>query len=134
MPHRLKVAALVMLLLALVACGCASVAPGNDPVVVHAERTLGAADVLYAAAMRYYFTPGVASNLSPPVARVFEAVRVGYDEPYKDVQTALDTYKSVRTALARDALRGKESTLAKVVNPVAAVLPNAPPLVAVEVP
>lgn len=90
----------VLLVFSLGLGGCASVAPGHDPVVVHTEQALKAGDALYGDAMAYYFAPGVAPTLSVSVTKVFEAVRTGYDPLYKDVQASLDAYKAVKAAVA----------------------------------
>lgn len=124
--------ALPALLLVLIVVGCATIAPGNDPVVVNTERALRAADVVYKTAMQYYFAAGVAPKLSPPVTKIFECVRTGYDAPYKEVQEALDLYKLLRSVAARDRLLSKQRALADVLNAALPYLPNAPP--AVEVP
>lgn len=119
-----NVAIVVVLALALVAC--ASVAPGNDPVIVNAERGLAAADVIYAESMRYYFSPGVGATLSKPAVTIFEAVRTGFDPVYKAVQGALDTYKLVKTAEANAKLIAKQQEMATLLNPAASITPSKP--------
>lgn len=112
--------------LALTLVACASVAPGNDPVVVNAERGLAAADVIYAESMRYYFAPGVGATLDKPAITIFEAVRTGFDPVYKAVQGALDTYKLVKTADAKAKLVAKQQELATLLNPAASITPSKP--------
>lgn len=92
-------AALLVVVLVLTAA-CASVAPGEDPVVVRAEQALRAGDAIYRESMAYWYSPGVAPTFSPEVSQVFETVRVGFDPVYKDTQKTLDTYKDVRRAIA----------------------------------
>jgi len=92
---RGSAAALVLVLLV----GCATLAPGADPVVVRTEQALRSGDALYADTMAWWFAPGVAPTLSRDVSRVLDKVRTGYDPLYKDVQRALDTYKAVRRAV-----------------------------------
>lgn len=131
MHPKVKFAALVATLLALVACGCATIAPGHDPVIVNTERALRAADAIYANAMRYYFSPGVAPNLGRDAVVAFEKLRTGYDAPYKGVQAALDVYKLARTEANRALLRSETERLAAVTNPAVTHTPGK--LAAVEV-
>lgn len=123
MTPKLKLVAVVVVALA-VTLGCATLAPGSDPIVVNTERVLRAADGIYAEAMAYYFRPGVAASMKPDVVAVFEAVRTGYDRPYKDVQSALDIYKAARDAIAREKLRAAELALAERLNPVLLLYPS----------
>ena len=124
MHVKAKVALVIALLLALIACGCATLAPGADPIVVNTERVLRAADGIYAEAMAYYFKPGVAPTLPKDVVTVFEKVRTGFDAPYKDVQSALGIYKTARDAIARAKLREAELALAAQLNPVLLLYPS----------
>jgi hypothetical protein len=55
--------ALFLVLALLAATGCATLAPGADPVVVRAQQALEGGDAIYKDAMEYYFTPGVAAIL-----------------------------------------------------------------------
>jgi hypothetical protein len=122
-------------LLCLVFVGCATLAPGADPVVVRAEQTLAGGDALYGDAMAYYFTPGVAASLAPGATKVFEAVRTGFDPAYKDVQKALDAYKAVKAlveagqannlAASLASLQRASNKLAALVNQVLSQLPAA---------
>lgn len=91
---------LVAVALLVFVAACASIAPGEDPVVVRAEQALAGSDAIYKDALAYWFAPGVAATLSPGVSRVFETVRTGFDPVYKDAQKALDTYKAAKVAVA----------------------------------
>lgn len=84
----------VLLLLALLVSvsGCASVAPGNDPVVVNAQKGLAAADQVYDALMKFYFANS--ATLPVNVKGALERVRTGYDPAYKAAQSALSLYQS----------------------------------------
>ena len=147
MTRRLRFRpALAPLLAIVVLQGCASVAPGSDPVVVRTEQALKASDEIYRQAMEFWFTPGVAPALSTPVSKALEAVRVGFDPAYKAVQGTLDTYKALSRALkpdataaqrdavesARSELIAKRTDLALLVNQVAPALPRKPKPVEVQ--
>lgn len=89
---------LIFLAMALgVFTGCASVAPGEDKVVVNAQRALKGADAVYAAAMKVYFALP-AGSLTAAEVKVFESVRTGYDGAYKALDTGLDGYKAGKIA------------------------------------
>ncbi|TAL44258.1 MAG: hypothetical protein EPN91_04725 [Salinibacterium sp.] len=90
---------LVAVIALAVLIGCASLAPGEDPIVVRSEQALSAGDALFKDGMAYYFTPGVAPTLSKGATKVFEAVRTDFDPLYKDAQKALDSYKAVKAAV-----------------------------------
>lgn len=81
------------LALAVGLVGCASVAPGQDKVVVNAQRALKAADAVYTASMQVYFALP-AQTLTVAEVKVFEAVRTGYDGAYKTLDAGLDLYKA----------------------------------------
>ena len=57
MTPKIKLVAVVAVALAVM-LGCATLAPGSDPIVVNTERVLRAADGIYAEAMAYL--PGLA--------------------------------------------------------------------------
>jgi len=86
------VGVVLLVALALSVSGCASTAPGADPVVVNAEKGLSAADAVYESLMGFYFDHG--KTIPPAVQVVFEKIRVSYDPSYKAAQAALDLYKS----------------------------------------
>lgn len=92
MHLRKSVVALLLFVLVGSFVGCASTAPGNDPVVVNAEKGLASADVVYGALMGFYFDN--AKTLPPAVVAVMEKIRTGFDPAYKSAQAALDLYKS----------------------------------------
>lgn len=125
----------------LLISACVSVALGADPIVVRTEQALSASDVIYKAAMEFYFAPGVAS-LGQPTVQVFESVRTGFDPAYKAVQSSLDTYKILKAATtpdqaaierARSKLAEDRARLAGVVNAALPALPAANRPKAVEV-
>ena len=113
--RQAAVASLLLLVLGVLS-GCASVAPGSDPVVVRAQQALRAADAIYREGMAYYFTPGVAATLSPGTVKAFEAVRTGFDPAYKTAQSALDAYQAGK----RKDVIAEMAALAKLMN---AILP-----------
>jgi hypothetical protein len=82
---------------ALMSTSCASIAPGEDPIVVNAQRALTAADAVYKAGMKVYFALP-AQSLTAAEVKVFEAVRTGYDGAYKALDTGLDGYKAHKQA------------------------------------
>jgi len=111
------------LFLVAVLTSCATLAPGQDKYVVRAEQVLSASDVVYAEAMKYYFSPGVAPNLGKDAVKAFEFARVNFDPAYKEVQKALDMYKTVRSILALGQMREAQMRLANVLNPVVPLTP-----------
>lgn len=115
-------AALALCLVAVLT-SCATLAPGQDKYVVRAEQVLSAADVVYAEGMRYYFAPGVAPNLGRDAVKAFEFARVNFDPAYKEVQKALDMYKTVRSILALGQMREAQMKLANTLNPIVPLTP-----------
>lgn len=113
----------VALAAVLLFSACTAVAPGNDPIVVNAERGLRAADAIYAESMAYYFRPGVAPTLGKDAVVILEKVRTGFDVPYKATQGALDTYKIVRTSVAAAQIIREQNALAAVLNPAVPIVP-----------
>jgi len=111
------IAALVLALAVLT--GCASLAPGEDPVVVRTEQALSVGDAIYKDGMAWWFIPGVAEGMRSEVNLVFDAVRTGFDPVYKDVQSALDTYKAVKRAVVAGQSGDQAAALAAVNNAVA---------------
>jgi hypothetical protein len=103
--------------------GCATVAPGEDPVLVHAQQTLSGATPIYGAAMKFYFAN--AATLSPQLTAAFEKIRTGYGPAYKALDDAVDAYKAgkkpdlagLEAALSQ--LIADASTLVNVLKPVA---------------
>lgn len=105
--------------------GCATLAPGEDPMVVRTEQMLAAGDAFYVDAMTYYNTPGVVEKLGRDGVRVFETFRTGFDKPYYILQSALDLYKASK---ARGEMNGgnleiARNTFASVLAPVFSRMP-----------
>jgi hypothetical protein len=117
-----------------VPAGCATVAPGQDPILVHAQQTLAGATPLYDGAMKWYFAN--AATLSPSATAIFEKVRTGYAAAYKALDDAVDAYKAktlqapdlttVETALTQLVLDG--TTAATALNPSPTPTPTPKPV------
>ena len=84
--------ALPALFLAVALVGCATLAPGEDPVVVRTEQLLTMATPVYDSGMAWYFAN--AERLSPGAREVFERVRVGFPPAYRSLDSALQLYKA----------------------------------------
>lgn len=80
------------LLLAVALVGCATLAPGEDPVVVRTEQVLKMAVPVYDSAMGWYFDN--AARLTPGAKSVFERVRVSFPPVYRSLDSALQLYKA----------------------------------------
>lgn len=71
--------------------GCASIAPGSDPVVVNTERTLKISVAVYDTGLDW--VRANAATLSPSALAIAEKVRVEFPPAYRAVDTALQAYK-----------------------------------------
>jgi hypothetical protein len=83
------------MLLGILGSGCATVKPGQDPILVHAQQTLAGATPVFDGAMKWYFAN--AKGLAPSATAVFEKVRTGYGPAYKALDDAVDAYKAGKT-------------------------------------
>jgi hypothetical protein len=97
--RRRSLAAAVLVLFVL---GCASVAPGNDPVVVHAERVLIAAPGIYDSGMTW----AEKNKATIPVGTlaVLEGIRKDFPPAYRTADAALQLYKAAKSKDAADLL------------------------------
>lgn len=129
-----ELGAVVALALVVSAAACAHLAPGADPVVVRTEQFLTASDGAYASLMKWYFSPGVASTLSPSVTRALEKVRTGFDAPYKKVQAALDRYKVNKSAGIRTEMAALQALLQTAAEAVGGLTSVSVPQIPAEVP
>ena len=83
----------LLLALALVlAVGCATLLPGEDPIVVRAEQTLEASLAVYDAGMTW--CKANPQHLTQEAAKVAEAVRTGFPPAYRSLDSALQLYKA----------------------------------------
>lgn len=72
--------------------GCATLAPGADPVVVRTEQVLQAAPAVYDAGMTW--CEGHVAQLSPASLKVANDVRVAFPHAYRAADSALQLYKA----------------------------------------
>lgn len=101
--------ALVLAVLIVGTLGCATVAPGEDKLLVHAQQTLAGATPLYDGVMKWYFAN--AATLSPSATAVFEKVRTGFSPAYKALDDAVDAYKAGK----KSDLAGLEAALTQLI-------------------
>lgn len=91
-----RLTAVPALLLVFALVGCATLAPGADPVVVRTEQALEAALAVYDAGMTW--CEGHQAELTPEAAKVAEAVRTGFPAVYRSVDSGLQLYKAGKGA------------------------------------
>ena len=72
--------------------GCATLAPGEDPIVVRTEQTLEASLAVYDAGMTW--CKANPQHLTPAAAQVAEAIRTGFPPAYRSLDSALQLYKA----------------------------------------
>lgn len=85
-------AALPALLLALTLASCATLLPGEDPIVVRTEQTLEASLAVYDAGMTW--CKANPQHLTPAAAKVAETIRTAYPPAYRSLDSALQLYKA----------------------------------------
>ena len=84
--------ALPAVLLVLALASCATLLPGEDPVVVRTEQTLEASLAVYDAGMTW--ARANPSLLTPEAAKVVNGIRVGFPPAYRSLDSALQLYKA----------------------------------------
>ena len=84
--------ALPVLLLVVLAAGCATLLPGEDPIVVRTEQTLEASLAVYDAGMTW--CKANPQHLTPGAARVAETIRTAFPPAYRSLDSALQLYKA----------------------------------------
>ena len=88
-----------LVILALIVTGCAAIAPGNDPVVVNAERvTAAAADTFDTAFQLEYANHAILKQSSPQVITYVNYVRVNSPKWLASARALTNTYKDNRNA------------------------------------
>lgn len=84
--------ALPVLLLVVLAAGCATLLPGEDPIVVRTEQTLEASLAVYDAGMTW--CKANPQHLTPGAAQVAETIRTAFPPAYRSLDSALQLYKA----------------------------------------
>lgn len=84
--------ALPVLLLVVLAAGCATLLPGEDPLVVRTEQTLEASLAVYDAGM--VWCKANPQHLTPAAAKVADSIRTGFPPAYRSLDSALQLYKA----------------------------------------
>jgi hypothetical protein len=84
--------ALPVFLLALSLGACATLAPGEDPIVVRTEQTLEASLAVYDAGMTW--CEANPQHLTPAAANVAETIRTAFPPAYRSLDSALQLYKA----------------------------------------
>lgn len=72
--------------------GCATLAPGEDPIVVRTEQTLEASLAVYDAGMTW--CKANPQHLTPAAAQVAETIRTAFPPAYRSLDSALQLYKA----------------------------------------
>jgi hypothetical protein len=91
LSRRAGAAGAAIFLLAVLSA-CASVAPGEDPIVVRTEQTLEASLAVYDAGM--VWCKANPQHLTPAAAKVAETIRTGFPPAYRSLDSALQLYKA----------------------------------------
>ncbi len=76
----------------LLLVGCATLAPGADPLVVRTEQTLEASLAVYDAGMTW--CKANPQHLTPAAAAVAETIRTTFPPAYRSLDSALQLYKA----------------------------------------
>lgn len=93
--HRERRGAAIALAFCLIfASNCATIAPGQDPIVVQTERVLKAAPAVYDAGMS--FAEQNKATIPVGTLKVFEVIRVNFPPAYRGLDSALQTYKAAK--------------------------------------
>ncbi len=85
-------AGVLAVLLVLSVASCASVAPGEDAVVVRTEQTLEASLAVYDSGLTW--CKANPQHLTPAAADVAEAIRTAFPPAYRSLDSALQLYKA----------------------------------------
>ena len=93
---RLYLIALFSLALLFAGCGTYTVAPGADPVVVHAEQTLAVSRDTLDAFIQYDYAH---ADTEPAGVHAFaESIRRHAPDTFREARAILDAYQSAKTA------------------------------------
>jgi hypothetical protein len=84
--------ALHVFFLVLTLGACATLAPGEDPIVVRTEQTLEASLAVYDAGM--VWCKANPQHLTPAAAKIAESIRTGFPPAYRSLDSALQLYKA----------------------------------------
>lgn len=90
--RALPLRALPVFLLALSLASCATLLPGEDPIVVRTEQTLEASLAVYDAGM--VWCKANPQHLTPAAAKIAESIRTGFPPAYRSLDSALQLYKA----------------------------------------
>lgn len=96
----LAILAAVALILTL---GCATLAPGEDPIVVRTQQTLAVSQVVYDTGLDW--CRANVARLSPAALTVVNKVRVKFPDVYRAADSLLDAYKLGKAAAAEIAAK-----------------------------
>lgn len=77
---------------ALLVASCATLAPGEDPIVVRTEQTLEASLAVYDAGMTW--CKANPQHITPAAASVAETIRTAFPPAYRSLDSALQLYKA----------------------------------------
>lgn len=89
--RRVSLSAALAVFSILVA-SCATLAPGEDPIVVRTEQTLEASLAVYDAGMTW--CKANPQHLTPAAAKIAESIRTGFPPAYRSLDSALQLYKA----------------------------------------
>jgi hypothetical protein len=101
-----------VLAIALLAGACATLAPGEDPIVVRTQQTLAIGQDVYDWGMSW--CTANAGKFSPAGLALVNDARVKFPPAYRTLDTALDGYKAGKTADLQGALEAFNSVVTQV--------------------
>ncbi len=107
-----------VLLLLLVAAGCASLG-GSDPLIVRSEDLLTNSLSVYATAITWHDTPGNSKTESKEVYKALEQVRVRFPSAWQALKDGVATYKRTKDKSTLEALIEALKTILRTIPPVA---------------
>ena len=91
-PRVLRGCRGLLLVFVLALSACATIQPGQDPLVVRVERVLKVAPTIYDQTMS--FAQRNASTMSPGALKLVNEIRVTFPPLYRSVDAALQVYKA----------------------------------------
>lgn len=93
------------LFLAVILCGCASILPGNDPLVVNAERTAAISLEVFDVFLKFeYDNREALAKISPDINRTAETIRRNGKNWILTLRAVTRSYKQNRTPEGKFAL------------------------------
>jgi hypothetical protein len=92
MIHRKRATLVALTFAAVLLAACATIAPGEDPVVVHTQQTLAVGQLVYDSAMSW--AKANAGSFSAPGLASVNTIRVSFPPAYRALDAALDAYKA----------------------------------------